>query len=196
MGAPIVAEAITASAALDRCGLRLRHTRWVFVLVLTGPPGVGKTSVLTALVDALSDDDVAHAAIEVEALRWAHPALGREREMLHLEALSTMYREAGYDLLLLARTVETDQELLRLLEAASADERFVVRLEARPATLVDRIVAREPEAWTGLPELVEHAQRLAVSMRDLNGIDLVLTTEGRRAESVAASIRETLPGRW
>jgi Ni2+-binding GTPase involved in maturation of urease and hydrogenase len=51
----------------------------MFALVLTGPPRAGKTSVLTALVDALSDDDIAHAAVEVEALVWTHPALPRGR---------------------------------------------------------------------------------------------------------------------
>ena len=45
----------------------------VFAVVITGPPGAGKTSVLSALVDALSDDDIAHAAIEVEMLVWTHP---------------------------------------------------------------------------------------------------------------------------
>jgi broad-specificity NMP kinase len=30
----------------------------VFTVLITGPPGVGKTSVLTALVDARTDDDV------------------------------------------------------------------------------------------------------------------------------------------
>ena len=40
----------------------------MFAVVITGPPGAGKTSVLTALVDALSDDHIAHAAVEVEML--------------------------------------------------------------------------------------------------------------------------------
>ena len=47
-------------------------------LILTGPPGAGKSSVLTALVDALSDDDIAHAALEIEMLAWTHPALTDE----------------------------------------------------------------------------------------------------------------------
>ena len=44
-------------------------------VVITGPPGAGKTSVLEALSDALVLDDVRHATIETEALTAAHPAL-------------------------------------------------------------------------------------------------------------------------
>jgi hypothetical protein len=40
--------------------------------------------VLTALSDALSDDDIAHATIEVEALVWAHPALTRRAMEQHV----------------------------------------------------------------------------------------------------------------
>jgi len=36
-----------------------------------------------------------------------------------------------------------------------------VRLEARPATLVERIIQREPQGWSGLGDLVAHAQELA-----------------------------------
>jgi Ni2+-binding GTPase involved in maturation of urease and hydrogenase len=51
----------------------------MFTLVLTGPPGAGKTSVLEALSDALTADDIGHAAIEVEALTSAHPPLDDEQ---------------------------------------------------------------------------------------------------------------------
>jgi GTPase SAR1 family protein len=40
----------------------------VFALVLTGPPGAGKTSVLDALTDALSAEDVRHATVEVDVV--------------------------------------------------------------------------------------------------------------------------------
>ena len=38
------------------------------VVIITGLPGAGKTSVLTALTDALSGEGVAHASVEVEML--------------------------------------------------------------------------------------------------------------------------------
>lgn len=70
----------------------------VFALILTGPPGVGKTSVLTALSDALSDADVPHAALEVEALRCTHPPLSLAEEMRQLRTVCGLFRDsvAGY----------------------------------------------------------------------------------------------------
>ena len=167
----------------------------MFAVVITGPPGAGKTSVLTALADALSDDDIAHAAVEVEALVWSHPALPDAQWMLHVQATCELYREAGHRLLLVAQTLETDDDVTQLLSAVGADEHFLVRLEAQPATLTERIVEREPASWSGLPGLVEHAQQLATTMPALGGVDLVLSTEAERAEDVAARIRAARPDR-
>jgi cytidylate kinase len=165
----------------------------MFAIVLSGPPGVGKTSVLTALVDALSDDEVVHAAIEVEMLVWAHPALSDEQWERQVRNSSSLYRQAGYRLLLVAQTVETEGDLAQLLDAVGADGFFLVRLEAQPATLVERILAREPAGWSGLSGLIEHAQALAATMPRLRGFDLVLTTEGQRPEAVAERIRAARP---
>jgi predicted GTPase len=41
----------------------------VFAVVITGLAGAGKSSVLTAL----SEDEIAHVAVEVETLVWTHP---------------------------------------------------------------------------------------------------------------------------
>jgi len=81
----------------------------MLAVVITGPPGAGKTSVLTALADALSDDNVPHAAVEAEALRWAHPGLTDEQEMRHVKAVCALYREAGHALMLIGQTIETDE---------------------------------------------------------------------------------------
>jgi GTPase SAR1 family protein len=165
----------------------------VFAVVLTGPPGAGKTSVLTALVDALSDDDIAHAAVEVELLVWTHPALTGEQWARHVRSACELYRQDGHRLLLVAHTLETDADVAELLDAVGADEVFLVRLEAQPATLAERIIEREPPTWSGLDDLVEHTRELAASMPALSGVELVLSTEGERAEDVAARIRAARP---
>jgi nucleoside-triphosphatase THEP1 len=43
----------------------------VFAVLLTGPPGSGKTVALTALFDALAEDRVPHAGVDVDEVAWA-----------------------------------------------------------------------------------------------------------------------------
>ena len=114
-----------------------------------------------ALVDALSDDGVPHAALEVEAVVWTHPALEDEARLRHVRVNCALLRKAGPELLLVADTIETEAELAELIAAVDADEAFVVRLRAEPDTLAERIIAREPPRWSGLAELVEHARAMA-----------------------------------
>jgi hypothetical protein len=161
----------------------------MLAVVLTGPPGSGKTSVLTALADALSDDDIAHAAIEVESLVWAQPALTDAQWSAHLAAICTLYRQAGQGLLVIAQTLETDDDTRRLLDAVGADELLLVRLAADPDLLAQRVIEREPSTWSGTPGLVAHTRVLARTMRELGGVDLVLETDRESAEAIAARIR-------
>lgn len=165
----------------------------MFALILTGPPGAGKTSVLTALSDTLSDADVSHAAVEVEALRWTHPPLSLEKEMRQLHTVCGLFRDSGHRVLIIARTIEADDEIAAVLRAIDPDDHLVVRLEAHPATLVARILAREPASWSGLEGLVAHAQELAASMPGLSGVGLAFSTEGTRAEDVADRIIARCP---
>ena len=166
----------------------------MFALVITGPPGSGKTAVLTALADALADDGVAHAAVEAEALAMAHPPLPPEQRARHVAALCALHREAGHELLLVADTLATDADRRRLLAAVGADAHALVRLDGPPATVAERVLRREPEHWSGRDAIAAHARTLALTMRELPGVDLVLGTEGERPAHVAARLRAALPG--
>ena len=162
----------------------------MFALVLTGAPGAGKTAVLEALSDQLVVEDVSHALVETEALTSAHPPLGDDQWFEPVQAVCGLYRRSGYPLLLVAVTVESGEDLRRLLAAVSADEHAVVRLEAEPETLCRRIVEREPAGWSGLDELLAASARLTTVIAGLDGIALALSTEGQRPPAVAARIRD------
>ena len=47
----------------------------MFVVLLTGPPGVGKSAVLTSLHDALADEDVNHLSRFLAPQFRVHPEL-------------------------------------------------------------------------------------------------------------------------
>jgi hypothetical protein len=167
----------------------------VFALVITGPPGAGKTAVLEALTDALCGEGVRHAAVEVEALTSAHPPLDDDQWAAPVAAVCGLYRRFGYELLLVTATVGSDADLRGVLAAIGADEHVVVRLHAEPATLRERIIDREPDTFTELDELVAAAARLSPVIAGLHGIALALSTEGERPAAVAARIRDAWPAK-
>jgi predicted kinase len=167
----------------------------VYLLLLTGPPGAGKSEVATALHDALGDEGVANALLEVDELERAYPALAPERALEHARVLCRSFRDAGYGLLTVTATIEDDDHRARLLEVAGADGHLLVRLEAAPSTLRQRIEGREPERWSGRDELVAAARRLALSRVELEGVDLVLDTERSEPKALAALVRAELRSR-
>jgi adenylylsulfate kinase-like enzyme len=164
----------------------------VFVLVITGPPGAGKSDVAVAVHDELGDRGVASALIELDQLERSHPPLTRERTIAHLRLLATSYRAAGHGLLIVTATLEDHAYARAVLAVAEPAEHLLVRLEAAPDTLERRIRAREPRGWSGLPTLLGSARALAESMPTLTGVDLVLSTEGAAADAVAERVIDAL----
>jgi predicted kinase len=161
----------------------------VFAVVVIGPPGSGKTNVLTALHDALAESDVAHAVIEVEAVGWAHPRLSDEQSFRHLESVCGAYRAAGCPLILVGATATSADYLAAVLAAIAADDYLVVRLEADPLALRERIIAREPAEWSGLQQLLDATGEIALLSRSLEGVHLVCSTQDASPPAVAEQIR-------
>ena len=147
-------------------------------IIITGAPGAGKSSALTALSDRLGDDGVEHVAIEVDDLSRGHPWRDGRR---HLRAFA-----AGTDLLLVAATVEAPDYLRGLLEAIGCDSHFLVRLHARPETLVRRIRERETIPWSGLEALIARAPALQEAIAALPGVHISLDTEAATWVELAA----------
>lgn len=165
----------------------------MFALVVTGPPGAGKTSVLEALTDALTVEDVRHATLEVEAVTSAHPPLEHDQWTAPVRAVCELYRSFSYELLLVGATVEGAEDLRGVVAAVGADAHAVVRLHAETQTLRQRIIEREPETFTQLDALIAASAHLSTVIAGLDGIDLAVSTEGRRPAQAGADIRDAFP---
>jgi broad-specificity NMP kinase len=162
-------------------------------LILTGPPGAGKSSVLEALTTLLEIDGVEFSAFESEELARGSPWLPAEQWLPQLAAVMALQRDVGRRVFLVVATTETAEELRGVAEAVGADRTLVVLLVAAPDAVAARIEAREPDRWPGKAGLVAHARELAASMpRELENIDARLETGGRTAAEVAAKVRDVL----
>jgi chloramphenicol 3-O-phosphotransferase len=162
-------------------------------LILTGPPGAGKSSVLEALTTLLEIDGVEFSALESEELARGSPWLPAEQWLPQLAAVMGLQRDFGRRVFLVVATTETAEELRGVAEAVGADRTLAVLLIAAPDVVAARIEAREPDRWPGKAGLVEHARALAATMpRELEGVDARVETGGRTAADVAVEVRDLL----
>jgi cytidylate kinase len=162
-------------------------------LVLTGAPGTGKSSVLGALTTLLELEGVEYGAIESEQLAWGSPWLAPAQWTALLGSVVAFQRRAGRRLFLVAATTETAEELEGVVTAIAAQRVVVVCLSAPADVVAARIAEREPDAWPGKRDLVERARRLSCTMPSIEGVGLVIDTEGRDPADVAAEVRAALP---
>jgi hypothetical protein len=165
----------------------------VFAVVVTGPPGAGKTACLMALTDALVEAGVRHATLDMDEVAWAYPFPSIEQRAELLANAWVGHRRMGHDVLVFCEVVESETHLAELLEGVGADDHLLVRLEATPATLRERIVAREPPGWFGLEHLLGEVEPYTVSLRELAGVHLALDSEELTPEEEAARIRAERP---
>jgi energy-coupling factor transporter ATP-binding protein EcfA2 len=166
----------------------IRQTPVMFALLVVGPPGSGKTTALDALHDLLTKDDIKHAVVEAEALAWCHPPLLEKDALGHLAAIRAAYEDAGFGLFICSATITSPEHMENVRTAISADEWFVVRLEADPKTLAARVTERESPGWSGLAPLLAASREIAARGANLQGVHLVLSTEEISPAQVAERI--------
>lgn len=118
----------------------------VRVIVITGSMGAGKTTVMAEASDILTAADIAHAAIDMDALGVAHVPAAASFDLAYrnLASVWANYAAAGVTRLLLAEAVESRDELDRIARAIPESEVVVCRLTAPRQTMEQRVRVREP----------------------------------------------------
>src|SRR5579864_3757024 len=122
------------------------------VLVITGPVGVGKTTVASEVSELLIGRGMPHALVDMDCLRDCHP--GRVNDPFHtalgiknLAAVWVNFQAAGAKRLLIVDIVETRNDLEQYRAAIPGAAILVVRLHASLATLLSRVERRQ--MWSG-----------------------------------------------
>jgi hypothetical protein len=140
------------------------------VLVITGPVGVGKSTIAAEAAWLLRQADVPHALVDLDRIEqsWPVPADDPGNERVSHRNLACMwanFRQAGADRLIFARVLETRSLLRRVTKAVPGAQITVVRLRAPLAVLHERIRSREAsdpdwflDAATHTAEVFERAQ--------------------------------------
>ncbi|MDP9380008.1 MAG: AAA family ATPase [Chloroflexota bacterium] len=166
-------------------------TPTVPVMLITGPVGVGKTTVASEVSELLDAAGVAHGLVDVDALRWCYPRHPGDRfriglAMKNLAAVWGNFREYGAERLVLADVVESREELQRYREAIPGAEILVVRLRASPETLAARLRVRE--LGMALDRHLRRASELADLMECNRVEDILVDTDGKGAPECARVI--------
>ena len=169
-----------------------RHTQ---VVLVTGPPGAGKTSTMWRLGEILTSRHISHALIDVDSMRNFHPApeddLFNSRIALrNVAAMAANFREAGARCLLLADVIEHREFAAAYAAAIPGSDVRVVRLDVPMEGLLARLEAREST------ETIEwyrnRAWELQGIMEDRRIGDLVIDVGARTVDEVAIEIAACL----
>lgn len=162
------------------------------MLVISGPPGVGKTTVAWRAFSRCADGGRAPGMADLDLLGAAWPAPEDDQfqsrlKARNLAAVWANFRAGGSERLIVAAVIETADER-ELLRSAIDGDLFLCRLSASESTLRGRIQARGRELGDDLAKLLRRADELSTLLRDNDVSDLVVDTDGLSVDAVAAML--------
>jgi predicted kinase len=164
----------------------------VEVVLIVGPAGVGKTSVANELSLQLRAADIAHAVVDTDALDDVFPVPEEQWRLTerHLAAVWRSYRELGTARLILTGVRLHEPGERAWIRRATGPERLtVVRLDARDATLEQRVQRRE--IGSGAAAQLERTRLQAADLRAADGMT-VIATDDRPVPEIAAEVAALL----
>jgi hypothetical protein len=161
------------------------------LLIITGTMGAGKTTVLGEASDILALRQIAHAAIDLDALGLAYlpstasasKASNHSVMYSNLQSICKNYASIGVKRFLLARAIENRAELELCRGTASASNTVVCRLAASMETMQQRVKMRE--SGVSQREYVARVAKLNLILDGARLEDFIVTSENRSVTEVA-----------
>ena len=168
------------------------HAEEINLVILSGPVGVGKTTVGEELSGRLEADGISHTFIDLDGLSKTFPRPTGDTfgEQIALKNLADVWRNArdlGVRNLIIARVIETREGAQRIAQAVGASTSCVVQLNASDSTLLTRVQRREIGAAQKWHE--QRALELSSQMRNSNVSDIELDTDHKTVADIAKEIR-------
>lgn len=160
-------------------------------MIVTGPVGVGKTTVASGVSELLEQARIAHAYVDIDALRWHYPRRPDDRfstrlAMKNLAAIWINFQDYGATSLVVSDVIETRSELDRYRAAIPGADIFVIRLTASLRTLQERLKGRE--LGPGLEWHLQRAPELSAIMERNTVEDLLVSTDGKTVMQTAEEL--------
>lgn len=170
------------------------------LLILSGPPGVGKTTVSWEIFDQLIADGFAPALVDLDLLgaSWPVPADDPYNDRLKTLNLRTTWRNfhaAGARCLIAAGVVESRPTLGLYSGAVPAARTTLCRLHAGNTELAARIAGRGRERGSGVDRMTNRAAELSAQLAAAGIDDIVVDTNNRTVGEVARQVRAAA-GNW
>ncbi len=166
----------------------------VEILLITGPAGVGKSTLSWEIGARLSAAGVAHAAVETDELDRVFPPPTPDEldalrpgttdvSVLNLAAIWATYRALGHSRLILAGVVHEPDDARGWIDAAiPAAAITIIRLRSSVATLLARLDRREVGSGreAQFRRSLEQAEAMAIEATE--GLVIVPTDDATPAE--------------
>ena len=170
----------------------MREQKRIPLLLISGPIGVGKTSVGFEVSEVLIEQEIPHTFVDLDQLRYTYPRPKDDRfgNRLGLQNLRDVWRNgaaAGAQNLVIASVIETQSDVKEIEKTIPNAETMVCQLRAKEETLSARV--RKREIGSGLDW---HLRRAAELAEILSGErvpnDFELWTDGREVRAIAQEI--------
>ena len=159
------------------------------ILIISGPVGVGKTTIGEEVSTILVGRGIPHSFIDMDGLAETYPRkdrFGTELALKNLQDVWTNCAEAGSRNLILPTVIESLEDVKSIRQAIAGAAPVVCRLRAGDETLIERVTKRE--IGSGLDWHQTRSLELAKSLDQNGPADFVVETDNRSIIDIADEI--------